>query len=79
MMTDDAVHSDVIRQQSCDINFLCLTNVTMKLSLTVLMDCLRGSGSYICLQNPETFDDILHIWQFVTFPQVLVRSVMYLF
>jgi len=78
MMTDEAVHSDVIRQQSCDINFMCLTNVTMKLSLAVLMDCLRGSGSYRCLPNPRTFDDLLHIWQFIIFPQVLVRSVMYL-
>jgi len=50
----------------------------MKLSLAVLMDCLRGSGSYRCLQNPETFGDLLHIWQFIIFPQVLVRSVMYL-
>jgi len=50
----------------------------MKLSLAVLMDCLRGSGSYRCLQNPETFDDLLHIWQFMSFPQVLVRSAMYL-
>jgi len=77
MMTDDALHNDVIRQQSCGINFLCLTNVTMKVSLTVLMDCLRDSGSSRCLQIPEKFDDLLHIWQFVTFPQVLVRSVMY--
>ena len=71
MMTDDALHNDVIRQ------LLCLTNVTMKLSLTVLMDRLRDSGSYRCLQNPEKFDDLLHIWQFITFPQVLVRPVMY--
>ena len=60
-MRDDAVHSAVIRQQSSDINFLCLRNVAMKLSHTVLLDCLRGSGSYSCFQNPETFDNLLHI------------------
>jgi hypothetical protein len=61
MMRGDAVHSAVISQQSSDINFLCLTNVAMKLSHTVLLDCIRVPGSYSFLQNPETFDDLLHI------------------
>ena len=31
MMRDDTLHSAVVRQQSSDISFLCLTNVAMKL------------------------------------------------
>jgi len=52
MMRDDTVQSDVLRLKISGIHFLFLPTVAMKLSHTLLFDCLIGPGSYSCLQSP---------------------------
>jgi len=46
-------HSDVFRLHINGIIFPFLTNVAIKLSHTLLLDCLTGPGSYSCLQILE--------------------------